>query len=354
MKKSIILLKLVKKVTIMGIKIAKNKIGEFLRALMEDYALYAPVEDGVTKFEKIEDISQICFFPNRTDVSLKPIFFPPEQKFFRWKKEKGYEIEDYLDGKEKKVIFGARGCDIRSLKILDMYMSGEFSDPYYSRRREETIIIGITCDYPRDSCFCTAFGGMVPEDYDLWLTDIGTHYFVDIGSENGRKLISTDLFEEANDEDEMRKRKKIERVEYEVEKRTKINLCEIKRCSQEIKKKINDDIWNELGKICVSCGRCNFICPTCHCFDVRDLTNLDGSEGERIRVWDSCHLYEYARTSAENFRKERHARVRYRVYDKFVFPVMRYGVYACTGCGRCTDACHAGINIREVLRRLVE
>ncbi len=342
-------------VTIMWIKIAKNKINDLLGSLMREYALYAPVEDGVSKFEKISDILQICFSPNRTDISLKPIFFPPEQKFFRWEKRNDkYEIYDALDGFEKKVIFGARGCDVASLRILDMYMKGEFSDPYYSRRREGTIIIGITCDYPRESCFCTAFGGLIPRDYDLWLTDIGAYYYVDVGSEMGRKLAKLEFFEEATPEDEMKKRRKIERVEMEIERRTRINLCEIKRCSQEIKKKAYDDIWKELADICVACGRCNFICPTCHCFDVRDITNLDGSMGERIRVWDSCHLFEYARTSAENFRRERHARVRYRVYDKFVFPVMRYGTYACTGCGRCTDACHAGINIRDILRRLVE
>ena len=348
------MMKLVKKVTIMGIKIAKNKIGEFLKALMEEYVIYAPTENGVTKFERINDVSKICFLPNRTESSLKSIFFPQEEVFFKWRKDGGYEIEDCLNGEEKKIIFGARGCDVRALKILDMYMSGEFSDPYYAIRRKGTIIIGITCDYPRDSCFCTAFGSMIPDEYDLWLTDIGSYYFVDVGSKKGKELLKEGFFEDATLEDERRKRRKIERVEYEVEKRTKISLCEIKRCSQEIKKKANDALWIELGEICVSCGRCNFICPTCHCFDVRDLTNLDGSKGERIRVWDSCHLYEYARTSAENFRRERHARVKYRIYDKFVFPVMRYGTYACTGCGRCTDACHAGINIRDVLRRLVE
>ncbi len=349
-------MKLVKMVTIMMLKIAKNRINEFLAALKEEYTLYAPTSNGVTKFEKIEDLTSICFLPNRTDISLKSIFFPPKQKFFRWKRgEMGYELEDYLDGEEKKVIFGARGCDIRSLKILDMYMRGEFSDPYYEKRRKNTIIIGISCDYPRESCFCSAFGGMVPEDgYDLWFTDIGTHYFVDVGSDIGKELISLGFFQEASPEDLRKKKRRIEKVQFEIERRTRIDLCEVKRCSQEIKKKSQDEIWRELGEICLCCGKCNFVCPTCHCFDVRDIPSFDGSEGYRIRVWDSCHLYEYAKTSAENFRKEKHARVRYRVYDKFVFPVMRYGVYACTGCGRCTEVCPAGINLREVLRRLVE
>ena len=80
----------------------------------------------------------------------------------------------------------------------------------------------------------------------------------------------------------------------------------------------------------------------------------DLTEGKRYRLWDGCLLQDFAVVATgENFRKERHARVRYRIYDKFVFPVMRYGVYACTGCGRCTDVCPAGIDIRSVIRRLI-
>jgi len=341
-------------VAAMAIKIEKNKIGDFLQWIMENYSLYAPVREKVTKFARIENTSQICFLPNRTSLSLKPLFFPPEETFFKWKKSNdGYIIEDCLNGREKKVIFGVRGCDVRSLKILDMYMSEEFSDPYYTTRREDTIIIGMTCDYPEDTCFCTAFGGMIPDEYDLWLTDIGTHYFVDVGSENGKELICKDFFEEATPQDEIRRQRKIECVEYEIEKRAKIDLSETKNSFQQIKKGDNK-IWEELSEICLCCGRCNFICPTCHCFDVRDITNLNGIEGERIRVWDSCHLFEYAQTAAEHFRKERVARVKYRIYDKFIFPVMRYGVYACTGCGRCADVCPAGIDIYEVLRRLID
>ena len=349
--------KIVNSVMNMGVKIAKNRISEFLDYLRKRYVLYAPIEkDGISKIGKIESVSEIAFLPYRTKISVKPIFFPPEEKFFKFQKKDGrFELEDYLlqIDEGEKVIFGLRGCDVRALEVLDRYMLSEFQDPYYRKRRENTLIIGLSCDYPRESCFCTAFGGMIPNRYDLWFTDIGSHYFVDIGSEKGRELVNSEFFEEATKEDEAKKIRKINTVEMEINRRTKIDLCEIKKCAQEIKKKANDPIWEELGKLCLSCGKCNFVCPTCHCFDMRDVTNIDGSEGERIRVWDSCHLYEYAKTSAENFRKERKARVRYRIYDKFVFPVMRYGVYACTGCGRCNEVCPAGINIRDVLRRLI-
>ncbi|NPA75223.1 MAG: 4Fe-4S ferredoxin [Euryarchaeota archaeon] len=334
-------------------KLPKNRIYEFLNSLIAEYTVYAPVEGETSRFERITDACEVQFLPNRTDRSLKSIFFPPEEEFFKWKKEKdGYVVTDSLKPSPKKLIFGVRGCDVRALDILDRYMMGEFSDPYYKERRKNTVIIGMTCDYPRSSCFCTAFGGMIPHHYDLWFTDIGAYYLVEVGSDTGMKLIDSQ-FQKATEQDIKRKNQRIEKVELEIEKQTKINLCETKHCSQKIKTSVEHPMWKELAEICLACGKCNFICPTCHCFDVIDTTNLDGSEGARMRRWDSCHLYEYAKTSAENFRKERHARVRYRVFDKFVFPVMRYSTYACTGCGRCTDICPAGIDIREILREMI-
>ncbi len=335
------------------LKLSKNKLTEFLEKIREEYELYAPVCEELTKFSEITDVSEIAMLPNRTDISAKKLFFPPEERIFSWNKNGGYKIKEEKIEEKKKVLFGVRGCDVCAISVLDRYMSGEFDDPYYGTRRKNTIIIGLTCDYPRTSCFCTAFGGMHPSSYDLWLTDIGDCYVVDVGSEIGEYLVRFPIFEEASERDVERKERKIKRIEAEIEKRAKIDLCETKLCSNRIKERAEDKIWTELGERCLSCGKCNFICPTCHCFDIRDITNLDGSEGERVRVWDSCHLYEYARTSAENFRKERHARVRYRIYDKFVFPVMRYGMYACTGCGRCTDICPVGIDIKEVLRGLI-
>ncbi len=334
-------------------KIAKEQINDFLQLLASEYELYAPTRDDVTRFSRVEDVRDVVILPHRTEVSVKSLIFPPEEVLFTWRRgREGYLIEDSLKSGNRKAFFGMRGCDIRALRVLDRYMLGEFEDPYY-RARREAMIVGITCEYPRSSCFCTAFGGMKPENFDLWLTDIGEHYLVEAGSDEGLRLLSADIFSPAGREDVEMAFRKIRTVEDEISRKSRINLCETKKCSQSIKRRNEDPIWRELGKICLACGKCNFICPTCHCFDVVDVVNLSGNVGERVRVWDSCHLYEYAKTSAENFREERHARVRYRIYDKFVFPVMRYGMYACTGCGRCTDVCPAGIDIREVLRRLI-
>ena len=334
-------------------KIAKTKFYMFVEELIKRYGVYAPVAEEPTRFAKLSSPRDICILPNRTERSLKGIFFPPEERIYAWRRNNGgIEIRDLLKKGERKIVLGARGCDVRAIMILDRYMMDEFHDPYYMAERD-AIIIGMTCEYPRDSCFCTAFGGMIPEIYDLWLTDIGEYYLVQVGSDEAGELISLGEFVLPSKEDIERAERKIRRIEEEIAKRSRINLCETKRCSQNIKRRAEHPMWEELGSICLCCGKCNFVCPTCHCFDIRDVVSMDGSHGERVRVWDSCHLYEYARTSAENFREGRDSRVRYRIYDKFVYPVMRYGTYACTGCGRCTDVCPAGIDIKEVLRGLI-
>ncbi len=333
-------------------KIAKDNLNIFLKRLSLNYELYAPTGENHVKFRKITNPKDIAILPYRTKISLKSLFFPPRETLFTWRKENGnYVICNSLREERENVIFGARGCDIKAIYGLDRYMLGEFNDPYYKAKRN-VIVIGITCEHPRDSCFCTLFGSMRPEEYDLWITDLGSCYLVEVGSERGRMIIFDDIFTVATAEEIELADEKIKNIEKGIMQKIK-DLNDINKIIEIIKEKFEDPIWLELGEICLACGRCNFICPTCHCFDIEDFTNIPGTEGKRVRVWDSCHLYEYARTSAENFRKERYARIRYRIYDKFVFSAMRYGIYACTGCGRCIEECPAGIDIRNVLRRLI-
>ena len=48
-------------------------------------------------------------------------------------------------------------------------------------------------------------------------------------------------------------------------------------------------MWEEYNSRCISCGRCNFVCPTCTCFTMQDLFySENGKVGERRRIWASC------------------------------------------------------------------
>lgn len=121
-------------------------------------------------------------------------------------------------------------------------------------------------------------------------------------------------------------------------------------------KSFHHEIWSKAADKCLSCGNCTNVCPTCYCFDVIDETELDITKGKkRIRVWDSCQNESFALVAGgENFREERSERLRHRFYRKFKYPVDRYGKSFCTGCGRCSRQCMAGIDLKEILNELIE
>jgi ferredoxin len=72
----------------------------------------------------------------------------------------------------------------------------------------------------------------------------------------------------------------------------------------------------------------------------------------RGKLWDACLFDGFARTAGGGTpRPFRAERLRNRFDKKFSFFPEVLGRYACDGCGRCTEACIANIDIRDVLRR---
>ncbi|MBI4286554.1 MAG: 4Fe-4S dicluster domain-containing protein [Chloroflexi bacterium] len=97
------------------------------------------------------------------------------------------------------------------------------------------------------------------------------------------------------------------------------------------------------------------VCPTCHCFAVLDKTNVDLTEGRRVRVWDSCHFERFARMAGGlDPREKKSSRFKHRLYDKFYYTAIRYAEMFCVGCGRCIRFCPSGIDLRDALHGLQE
>ena len=120
-----------------------------------------------------------------------------------------------------------------------------------------------------------------------------------------------------------------------------------------VEKNFKSQIWEDEAKTCVECGACNTICPTCHCFLLYDQKNEN--QMARLRIWDSCLLKNFATVAGgANPRPKLWMRLRNRFEKKFDFFPKVAKVFACTGCGRCISACPAKIDIRRVLKRLVE
>ncbi|MBC8252988.1 MAG: 4Fe-4S dicluster domain-containing protein, partial [Ardenticatenia bacterium] len=62
---------------------------------------------------------------------------------------------------------------------------------------------------------------------------------------------------------------------------------------------------------------------------------------------------EFARVAGGlNPRKRIAERIRHRFFHKFVEFPQNYDMYSCCGCGRCIEACIAGIDTKEILEDL--
>jgi NAD(P)H-flavin reductase/formate hydrogenlyase subunit 6/NADH:ubiquinone oxidoreductase subunit I len=108
--------------------------------------------------------------------------------------------------------------------------------------------------------------------------------------------------------------------------------------------------WDEIGERCLACTNCTMVCPTCFCTDVRQTSDLAGTETVGHRQWASCFTLEFARVSHGNYRPEVRHRYRQWLTHKFSTWVDQFGSYGCVGCGRCISWCPVGIDVRESLR----
>jgi sulfhydrogenase subunit beta (sulfur reductase) len=300
-------------------------------------------------FRRIERWSEARLDYSRTILPPKKYFLPPRETLFRYDERHGYvPSTEELD--RRIVLFGVHACDIYALNILDEVFAGRYPDPYFQTRRRQIAIVGIGCT-PDEHCFCRSMrADFVDRGFDLFLHDIGTHYLTFVGTALGDDMVlaTGPLFAEVTPEDiaEYKRRSDAKRREFRLD-------VEIRDLPEIFEMEYESAIWEELGARCLSCGACSMVCPTCYCYDVADEVELGRREGARTRTWDSCLFATHALVAGgENFRAARASRIKFRFYHKQRGFVAEYGRPSCVGCGRCIEACPAGIDIVEVIDRL--
>jgi ferredoxin len=191
----------------------------------------------------------------------------------------------------------------------------------------------------------------VSNGYDLHLTDLGEAYAVDVGSEKGAALLEKHAGASQATEADMQQLNRVlgakwPRFPYKLE-------FDVGELSSLMSQAYDSLLWDELAEVCLACGQCTLVCPTCFCFNVYDEVELNLQEGERWRRWDSCQLDEFARVAGgENFREQQAARLRHRFMRKGRYLIEKYGELGCTGCGRCARSCLVDITPVKVFNDL--
>ncbi len=338
------------------VRILKMK-SEFLKGFLESLEkfgkLYGPVvRNGVLKYDEVHDVDEVVLTGDwHTLLPLKKLVHPTRFDMFRFDND-GFTTDYPVV--EKRVVVGVHPCEIHGLLRLDDVFLQDPVDPYYERARANTAIIGFSC-LPDEACLCKSTGtDIVEEGFDLFFVDLEDYYLVWVGSSLGHDMVLEN--EEYFDEDVLH-----EDIERYIQWRAKrdsmfVTSFEFKNMPDLMELSYNSDIWDYFAEKCISCGQCTMVCPTCNCYNVVDILDVNSeTTGRRERVWDSCMFVDYSLVAGgHNFRGSRADRLKLWYTHKLRAFGGEYGKPSCVGCGRCVRTCPVDINVLTVSRALLQ
>lgn len=320
--------------------------------IAQSQKLYLPVDDkngaAYKEWEK-----GVCMSSQLNTVrSPKDFFFPQSENLMEFKTSgKEIDIIDIREEKEDFVVFGVRGCDVKSFEVLDRVFLNDSPDSYYANRRDHGTIVSMACTRPIETCFCQTFGIDAANpggDITCWKTDSEVYFCAN--TEKGEALLSQldSVTEECDDSAVNAQKEQI----GEIMKRLPLkDLKADKFGAGTTDKYFNAPEWKELSQSCLGCGTCTFVCPTCQCYDIKDFKT--GKGVIRFRCWDSCMYSEFTKMSAGQPRLTQLERFRQRFMHKLVYyPENNDGLFSCVGCGRCLAKCPISMNIVKVMKTL--
>lgn len=308
----------------------------------EGYRIVGPKrDDGALVLNYLNSVDEIELNYIRTLNSPKYFLIPNGECIFKWNKRDEELIIAEPDIKEKIAFFCIHPCDANSLLVLDSILLEKPIDVYYSKRRENTVVIILDCVKSDEYCFCESVNMRTPLNGsgDLWIVPKDNKYYVKPLSEKGLKLIK-----------ELNLKKS-----HEPTIPTSINKRKFDMKNLKLLKDLYDcEEWLKQSERCLLCGACMSVCPTCTCFDIMDVVEPSLTGGRRLRFWNSCIFRSFTIVAGGRVvRKEPVDRFKHRYYHKFSFIPDRYEIIGCTGCGRCVTQCHNRIHPLEVITNVL-
>ncbi|UCC78242.1 MAG: 4Fe-4S dicluster domain-containing protein [Candidatus Zixiibacteriota bacterium] len=281
--------------------------------------------------------------------SPKRFLFPPERTL--WSAEKnGKDINITIEQDEypKTALLGVRPCELAAVAIQDkIFAEGEYVDPTYKARRDNTLLIAVNCTRAGNTCFCASMGTgpRAGSGYDIALTEVGGdngYFIVESGSNEGDDIVNSLSLNPATSHE-------IDTAENAVNETVRCmgRTLETSGLKELLQSEFNSPRYDDIALRCLACGNCTLVCPTCFCSTVIDTTDLSGNRSERIRRWDSCFNIEHSYIHGGYIRGSIMARYRQWITHKLVNWIDQFGMAGCVGCGRCITWCPVGIDITE-------
>jgi sulfhydrogenase subunit beta (sulfur reductase) len=330
----------------------KSDLAAFVESLAGELDVLGPVlQDG--EFIFAADGEFRLDFQN-TYLSPKDLFFPQSEKMLEFNATPGAEdafiLKDVQEKPRRRLVLGIRPCDAKAFAVLDtIFTNDQYRDPYWADKREATVLIGLGCNDPCPSCFCTSMGTgpFHPEGLDALAVDLGDRLLLKPLTPKGEEVLQqAQGLDPAAPEDEAQAQKQQQQAEAAITGK----LATDNIGQRTVMELFEAPHWDVVQERCLNCGVCTFVCPTCHCFDIQD--EVRNGHGVRLRNWDYCMSWLFTQHgSGHNPRPHKKERVRQRFMHKFKYiPMKRDGAIGCVGCGRCVTLCPVNIDVRDVVR----
>ncbi len=254
----------------------------------------------------------------------------------------------------KRIIAGVTNCDLKALSLLDKALiNDDFEDPAYSVWRKNTYIISSDCLSISSTCHCNLFDEKpyAEKGYDLNLSQVNNSYKISVGSEKGEELLGLIKENFTIDDSEIYDQQILDNRQKTVNDLKKQNAEFEKKWKIDDLRQADQEKWKIASEDCIGCGACTNSCPTCYCM----ILNDESTEKQfvKVRTQDSCQLHGYARVAGgDSPRPKMYSRFRNRYLCKLDYMKTNFQILGCVGCGRCINACVAGIDQREVITNI--
>lgn len=316
-----------------------KKLFDFLK---KDYKIIGPNKEkgGKLKIKPLNDFKQLDLSGRIPENSYKEYLLPFEEDILIFDKNKVKEVKEKII---PQALIGITQLDLKAIALFDQIFK---RDPYYQRRRRNTILIGFSlapeeiAEYKK---FFVYFEENVLEHlvFDIFITKLNPREFrIYTGSYKGQRILENLPY------------KNYEHIQFA----GLIPEEGLDRRMLALRKKValssNHKIWKELAKICLACGKCSLVCPTCFCFNLKDKF-IASSKAKKIRQLTSCFYTDFSEIAGGyKFLDTLDKRLYFWYYHKFVRIPDELSLPGCVGCLRCVKACPVGIDLRKVLNSL--
>jgi len=285
--------------------------------------------------------------------SAKCYFFPSRQELFSVDIQNGrFALNQTRTSIPKLAILGLRPCDLAAIRVQDrVFAEGETAgathceaERYYRRVRSESLLIAVNCTRPGGTCFCDAMGTgpKAIDGFDVAMTELGSGFIVEAGSETGMSLLDKlPLREPSSAELELTD------LKMKLAREHMGRMLDTRNIVSLLDKNIEHPRWDQVAGRCLSCGNCTMVCPTCFCSTLTDSSDLSAGKATRTRRWESCFTHQFSATTTGPHRHTIRGRYRHWMRHKLGTWWKQFGTSGCVGCGRCITWCPAGIDLTE-------